>query len=132
MLILKSIVNCIDNSGARACEVINVLKGRRWASAGDEVVVVVKKARTGVQATVAAGAPGSTKVKKGEVSRAVIVRTAAPVRRKDGSIIRFDDNACVLIDKKGQPIGNRVLGVVAQEVRTKGWGKITALAPKVI
>lgn len=65
-------------------------------------------------------------------SRAVIVRTAAPIKRKDGSTIRFDDNACVLVDKKGQPVGNRVLGVVAQEVRNKGWGKITALAPKVV
>jgi hypothetical protein len=65
-------------------------------------------------------------------SRAVIVRTVSPIKRKDGSTVGFDDNACVLVDKKGQPVGNRVLGVVAQEVRTKGWGKITALAPKVV
>ncbi|KAJ3278431.1 ribosomal protein L14 [Rhizoclosmatium globosum] len=135
MLLLKSFAKVIDNSGALVVEVINVMGGARVASLGDEVVCVVKKARP-----VAQGEGGSTsassnavsKLKKGDVARALVVRTVQPVRRLDGTFVKFDDNAVVMLSKQGTPLGNRVLGVVALEARQKRWAKIASLAPKMV
>ncbi len=111
-----------DNSGARRVQCIKVLGGtkRRYASVGDVVVVSVKEA-------IPRG-----RVKKGEVLRAVIVRTAKDIRRSDGSAIRFDKNAAVLIDKQGEPIGTRIFGPVTRELRAKRYMKIISLAPEVL
>ena len=111
-----------DNSGAREVLCFKVLGGskRRYASLGDTVVVTVKNA-----------IPDGT-VKKGQVSRAVIVRTRKEVRRKDGSYIRFDDNAAVLLNSSGEPRGTRVLGPIARELRDSGFMKIVSMAPEVI
>ncbi len=111
-----------DNSGAKKVRCIRVLGGheRRYATLGDLVVVSVKSA-----------IPGGG-VKKGEVSRAVVVRTAKEVRRKDGSYIRFDENAVVLLNQQGEPRGTRIFGPVARELREKKYMKIVSLAPEVI
>ena len=111
-----------DNSGAREVLCFKVLGGSKWryASLGDVVVVTVKNA-----------IPDGT-VKKGQVSRAVIVRTRKEVRRKDGSYIRFDDNAAVLLNSAGEPRGTRVLGPIARELRDSGFMKIVSMAPEVI
>lgn len=111
-----------DNSGAKKIRCIRVLggTGRRYASVGDTIIVSVKTA-----------IPGGN-VKKGEVSKAVIVRTHKEVRRKDGSYIRFDDNAAVLLNQKGDPRGTRIFGPVARELREKSFMKIVSLAPEVI
>ncbi len=111
-----------DNSGARKVMCIKVLGGskRRTAGIGDIIVVSVKDA-------IPRG-----RVKKGEVHQAVIVRTASPVRREDGSIIRFDRNAAVLIDKQGEPIGTRIFGPVTRELRARQFMKIISLAPEVL
>ncbi|MCX6151568.1 MAG: 50S ribosomal protein L14 [Ignavibacteriales bacterium] len=111
-----------DNSGAKKVKCIRVLGGssRRYASVGDTIVVSVKTA-----------IPGGT-VKKGEVSRAVIVRTAKEVKRKDGSYIRFDENAAVLINAQNEPRGTRIFGPVARELRDKKFMKIISLAPEVL
>lgn len=111
-----------DNSGAKSVMCIRVLGGskRRYASVGDIVVVSVKNA-----------IPGGA-VKKGEVSRAVIVRTAKEIRREDGSYIRFDENAAVLIDNQDEPRGTRIFGPVARELREKEFMKIVSLAPEVL
>ena len=111
-----------DNSGAKKVRCIRVLggSGRQYASLGDLIVVSVK-----------AAIPNGT-VKKGEVSRAVIVRTKKEVRRKDGSYIRFDENAAVLIDKQNEPRGTRIFGPVARELREKQFMKIVSLAPEVL
>lgn len=111
-----------DNSGARRVQCIKVLGGskRRYASVGDVVVVSVKEA-------IPRG-----RVKKGEVLRAVIVRTVKDIRRSDGSAIRFDKNAAVLIDKQGEPIGTRIFGPVTRELRAKRYMKIISLAPEVL
>ena len=111
-----------DNSGAREVLCFKVLGGskRRYASLGDVIVVTVKNA-----------IPDGT-VKKGQVSRAVIVRTRKEVRRKDGSYIRFDDNAAVLLNSAGEPRGTRVLGPIARELRDNGFMKIVSMAPEVI
>ena len=111
-----------DNSGAREVLCFKVLGGskRRYASLGDVIVVTVKNA-----------IPDGT-VKKGQVSRAVIVRTRKEVRRKDGSYIRFDDNAAVLLNSAGEPRGTRVLGPIATELRDSGFMKIVSMAPAVI
>ena len=111
-----------DNSGARELMVIRVMGGskRRYGNIGDVVVASVKKA-----------IPNSN-VKKGKVVKAVIVRSVEGVRRKDGSYIRFDDNACVLIRDDKSPIGTRVLGPVARELRDKDYMKIVSLAPEVL
>ncbi|RJP71679.1 MAG: 50S ribosomal protein L14 [Ignavibacteriales bacterium] len=111
-----------DNSGAKKVKCIRVLGGssRRYASVGDTIVVSVKTA-----------IPGGT-VKKGEVSRAVIVRTKKEVRRKDGSYIRFDENAAVLINAQNEPRGTRIFGPVARELRDKKFMKIISLAPEVL
>ena len=111
-----------DNSGARELMVIRVLGGskRRYGNIGDVVVASVKKA-----------IPNSN-IKKGKVVKAVIVRSVEGVRRQDGSYIRFDDNACVLIKEDKSPIGTRVLGPVARELRDKDYMKIISLAPEVL
>jgi len=111
-----------DNSGAKSVRCIRVLGGsdRRYASLGDIIVVSVKSA-----------IPGGT-VKKGEVSRAVIVRTAKEVQRKDGSCIKFDENAAVLLNANNEPRGTRIFGPVARELREKQYMKIISLAPEVI
>ena len=111
-----------DNSGAKKVRCIRVLggSGRRYASVGDLIVVTVKSA-----------VPNSS-VKKGEVSRAVIVRTKKEVRRKDGSYIRFDENAAVLINPQNEPLGTRIFGPVARELREKQYMKIVSLAPEVL
>ncbi len=111
-----------DNSGAKRVRCIRVLggSGRQYASLGDLIVVAVKSA-----------SPNGT-VKKGEVSRAVIVRTKKEVRRKDGSYIRFDENAAVLISNTNEPKGTRIFGPVARELREKQFMKIVSLAPEVL
>lgn len=111
-----------DNSGAKKVQCIRVLGGsdRRYASVGDLIVVAVKSA-----------IPGGG-VKKGEVSRAVVVRTKKEVRRNDGSYIRFDENAAVLLNAQGEPKGTRIFGPVARELRDKKYMKIISLAPEVL
>ncbi len=111
-----------DNSGAKVVTCIKVLGGskRRYASVGDIIVVAVKEAMP------------NSKVKKGEVVRAVVVRTAKEIRRLDGSHIRFDDNSAVLISEQGEPIGTRIFGPVARELRAKNFMKIISLAPEVL
>ena len=111
-----------DNSGAKKCRCIRVLggSGRKYASLGDLIVVSVKSA-----------IPNGS-IKKGEVSRAVIVRTRKEVRRKDGSYIRFDENAAVLLNAQNEPRGTRIFGPVARELREKQFMKIVSLAPEVL
>jgi large subunit ribosomal protein L14 len=115
-------LNVADNTGAKLVECIKVLGGtrRRYAGVGDVIVVSVKDA-----------IPGGT-VKKGQMSKAVIVRTRKETQRRDGSCIRFDENAAVLITEAGEPRGTRVFGPVARELREKGYMKIISLAPEVI
>jgi large subunit ribosomal protein L14 len=122
MIQSETVLNVADNTGAKSVQCIKVLGGtrRRYAAVGDVVVVAVKVA-----------APRGI-VKKKSVERAVIVRTKKMTRRKDGSGIRFDDNACVIISKDGQPKGTRVFGPVARELRGKGFQKIVSLAPDVL
>ncbi len=118
----ESNLDVADNSGARRVQCIKVLGGskRKTAGVGDVIVVSVKEA-------IPRG-----KVKKGTVERAVIVRTAYPVRRADGTVIRFDRNAAVLINKQNEPIGTRIFGPVVRELRAKKFMKIISLAPEVL
>lgn len=111
-----------DNSGAKVLYCIKVLGGtrRRYASIGDIVVVAVKEAIP------------NAKVKKGDVLKAVVVRTKKEIRRSDGSYIRFDDNSAILINAHKEPIGTRIFGPVARELRAKGFMKIISLAPEVL
>jgi len=122
MIQTESNLDVADNSGAKRVQCIKVLGGskRRFASVGDVIVVAVQEA-------IPRG-----KVKKGEVVQAVIVRTAFPVRRPDGSAIRFDRNAAVLINKQREPIGTRIFGPVVRELRGKKFMKIISLAPEVL
>lgn len=122
MLQQESRANVADNSGAKEVLVIRVLGGtkRRYAHIGDKVVVAVKKALP------------TGGVKKGAVATAVVVRTTHPVRRKDGSYIRFDDNAVVLLNTQDEPRGTRIFGPVARELRDKQFMKIVSLAPEVL
>jgi len=122
MIQMQTNLDVADNSGARRVQCIKVLGGskRRTAGVGDVIVVSVKEA-------IPRG-----KVKKGEVRRAVIVRTRFPVRRSDGSVIRFDRNAAVLINAQGEPIGTRIFGPVPRELRLKNQMKIVSLAPEVL
>ena len=122
MLQQESRLKVADNTGAKEVLVIRVLGGtkRRYASLGDRIVITVKNAT-----------PSGT-VKKGQVSNAVVVRTIKEVRRSDGSYIRFDDNACVLLNETGEMIGTRVFGPVARELRDKQFMKIVSLAPEVL
>ncbi len=115
-------LNVADNSGAKKVLCIRVLGGtrRRYAKVGDTIVVTVKEA-----------IPNS-KVKKGDVTRAVVVRTKKEIPRPDGSLIRFDENAAVLINQYGEPVGTRIFGPVARELRAKRYMKIVSLAPEVL
>ena len=121
MIQQESRLKVADNSGAKEVLCIRVLGGsrRRYASIGDVIVVTVKDA-----------SPGG--VKKGTVSKAVVVRTRKEIRRKDGSYIRFDDNACVLLNATGEIRGTRIFGPVARELREKQYMKIVSLAPEVL
>jgi ribosomal protein L14 len=127
-----NILQVIDNSGALVVECVNVLKNKvrnGWGGIGDEIVCVVKRARP---VSVAVGQQASAvKVRRGDVRRAVIVRTRKSERRPDGRIVRFDDNAAVLLNNKREMLGTRIGGLVSAQLRMKGWGKIVALAPKV-
>lgn len=122
MIQTESILNSADNTGAKRLLCIKVLGGskRRYASIGDIIVVSVKEA-----------SPGG-KVKKGDVKKGVIVRTKKEIRRPDGSYIRFDENAVVLVDDKKEPLGTRIFGAVARELRAKKYMKIISLAPEVL
>ena len=122
MIQTESILNVADNSGARRVLCIRVMGGhqRRYASIGDVIVAAVQEA-----------APES-KVKKGEVVKAVVVRTKKEIHRKDGTYIRFDDNSAVLINAQLEPLGTRVFGPVARELRGKKFMKIISLAPEVL
>jgi len=122
MIQVESRLDVADNSGAREVMCIKVLGGskRKYASVGDVIVVSIKDALP------------RGKVKKGDVHRAVIVRTKQAVKRTDGSLISFDANAAVLINKQGEPIGSRIFGPVTRELRSSGYMKIISLAPEVL
>lgn len=122
MIQMTTVLNSADNSGAKKLFCIKVLGGskRKYASVGDVIVVSVKEALP------------NAKVKKGDVKKGVIVRTKKEVRRRDGSYIRFDDNSVVLIDNNGEPLGTRIFGPVARELRAKKFMKIISLAPEVL
>ena len=122
MIQMQTNLDVADNSGARRVMCIKVLGGskRKYASVGDIIVVSIKEA-------IPRG-----RVKKGDVMRAVVVRTAKDIRRSDGSVIRFDNNAAVLVDNKKEPIGTRIFGPVPRELRAKSHMKIISLAPEVL
>ena len=122
MIQMRTMLNAADNSGARRLMCIKVLGGskRRYAGVGDVIKVSIKDAIP------------KGKVKKGEVYSAVVVRTTKGVRRADGSLIRFDDNAAVLLTNKLEPIGTRIFGPVTRELRTENFMKIISLAPEVL
>ena len=122
MIQMSSVLDVADNSGAKKLYCIKVLGGskRRYASVGDVIMCSVREA-----------IPGS-KVKKGEVARAVVVRTSKEIARSDGSYIRFDGNSAVLITKENEPVGTRIFGPVARELRAKRFMKIVSLAPEVL
>jgi large subunit ribosomal protein L14 len=122
MIQMQTVLNVADNSGAKKVACIKVLGGskRRYAGVGDVIVVSVKEA-----------IPNS-KVKKGDVMKAVIVRTAKETRRADGSFLKFDDNSAVLINNQMEPVGTRIFGPVARELRAKQFMKIISLAPEVL
>lgn len=121
MLQQQSILEVADNTGARKVLMIRRLgQNKRIASVGDIIVVAVKDSIP------------EASVKKGSVVKAVIVRSKAPIRRSDGSLLRFDTNACVIIDEKGNPKGTRIFGPVARELRQKKFTKIISLAPEVL
>lgn len=145
-------LNCIDNSGAAIVECALVVGQKRHATigrfrshtsqsiiprgppaakldtSGDRIVAIVQKQRGASDAGMGA-ASAANKVKRGDIRHAIIVRTRKQVQRPDGSVVRFDDNACVLINKAGDPIGTRVNGVVGAELRRRGWSKILSMAP---
>lgn len=122
MIQVQTIFDVADNSGAKKLFCVKVIGGsqRRYASVGDVVVVSVKEAMP------------HSKIKKGEVLRAVIVRTKKEVNRPDGSFIRFDNNSAVLLNKQNEPVGTRIFGPVARELRFKNFMKIVSLAPEVL
>ncbi|MEY3703765.1 MAG: hypothetical protein RLZZ561_1385 [Pseudomonadota bacterium] len=122
MIQMQSNLDVADNSGAKRVQCIKVLGGskRRFAGVGDVIVVSIKEAQP------------RGKVKKGDVHRAVIVRTAKDIHRPDGSTIRFDGNAAVLVNKNEEPIGTRIFGPVCRELRAKNFMKIISLAPEVL
>ncbi len=122
MIQMQTVLNAADNSGAKKLYTIKILGGskRAYASVGDVIVVSVREAIP------------KSKVKKGEVTRAVVVRTAKELRRADGSYIRFDGNAAVLINSQNEPVGTRIFGPVARELRAKRFMKIISLAPEVL
>ncbi|PWN27128.1 ribosomal protein L14 [Jaminaea rosea] len=133
MLGLKATMAVIDNSGGLIAECVNVLRkpmSRGLATVGDEIVVVIQKARPiPLNATGPASAP---KIRRGDVRHAVVVRTRKELKRPDGRVVRFDDNACVLLNNRKEPLGTRISGAVASELRGRGWGKILSLAGKVV
>ena len=122
MIQVESTLDVADNSGAKKVQCIKVLGGskRRYAGVGDIIVISVKEAMP------------HAKVKKGEVMKAVVVRTKKEVGRPDGTFIKFDTNSAVLLTKQGEPIGTRILGPVARELRSKNFMKIVSLAPEVL
>jgi len=122
MIQMQTVLDVADNSGAKRIMCVKVLGGskRRYASVGDIVVVSIREALP------------NSKVSKGDVARAVIVRTAKEIGRSDGSYIRFDDNSAVLVSAQGEPIGTRIFGPVARELRSKRFMKIVSLAPEVL
>ena len=122
MIQMQTNLDVADNSGARRVMCIKVLGGskRRYASVGDKIVVSVKEA-------IPRG-----RVKKGDVLQAIVVRTSSPIKRKDGSLIRFDKNAAVIVNKQSEPIGTRIFGPVPRELRAKNHMKIISLAPEVL
>jgi large subunit ribosomal protein L14 len=121
MIQMESKIAVADNTGARSAKMIGVLgKRTRFAHVGDIITAHVRDSIPTAQ------------VKKGSVVQAVIVRTSAPIRRSDGSVLRFDGNACVIIDKDGNPRGTRIFGPVARELREKKFMKIVSLAPEVL
>ncbi len=122
MIQVETNLDVADNSGARKVQCIKVIggAGRRYASVGDVIIVSVKKAIP------------NGKVKQGDVQRALIVRTKKEIKRADGSAIRFDSNAAVLVNKDGEPIGTRIFGPVTRELRAHGYVKIMSLAPEVL
>jgi len=122
MIQMQTVLNVADNSGAKKVACIKVLGGsrRRYASLGDVIVIAVKEALP------------NSKVKKGDVMKAVVVRTVKEVRRADGSYLKFDDNSAVLISNQMEPIGTRIFGPVARELRAKQFMKIVSLAPEVL
>jgi large subunit ribosomal protein L14 len=122
MIQMQTVLDIADNSGAKRVMCIKVLGGskRRYASVGDLIVVSIKDAMP------------NSKVKKGDVHKAVVVRTAKEIARKDGSFVRFDTNSAVLINNQKEPIGNRIFGPVARELRGKDFMKIISLAPEVV
>ncbi|MBA2482378.1 MAG: 50S ribosomal protein L14 [Planctomycetes bacterium] len=122
MIQMQTWLDVADNSGAKRAMCIKVLGGshRRYASVGDVIVVTIKKAIP------------TSEVKQKAVQKAVIVRTAAPIRREDGSYVRFDNNAVVLLDKDLNPVGTRIFGPVARELRSRNFMKIVSLAPEVV
>jgi large subunit ribosomal protein L14 len=122
MIQTETVLNVADNSGGKKVLCIRVLGGtrRRYARVGDVIVVTVKEAIP------------NAKVKKGEVMRAVIVRTIKQIRREDDTAVRFDENAAVLLSNSGEPVGTRIFGPVARELRGKGFMKIISLAPEVL
>ncbi|KAL8941839.1 MAG: hypothetical protein Q9211_001647 [Gyalolechia sp. 1 TL-2023] len=123
-------LNCIDNSGATVVECIANLKMKRHARIGDRIIVVVQKSRNlgEVGPGGSAGSNTAAKVRRGDIRHAIVVRTAKKVQRPDGMVVKFDDNACALIGKNGEPIGTRINGVVGSELRDKKWSKILSLA----
>lgn len=132
MIYLKTFLKVIDNSGAELVECIKVLRKSpmNCAHVGDKIVVVVQEAKP--LSSQITGASASNRVKRGDICRAVVVRTKYPIQREDGTVIRFDDNACVLINQKDEPIGTRVSSVVARELRKKNFAKVISLAPRVV
>ena len=122
MIQMQTVLDVADNSGAKWVACIKVLGGtkRRYATIGDVIVVSIKEAVV------------NSKVKKGDVARAVIVRTKREVKRPDGSYIKFDANSAVMVTKEGEPIGTRIFGPVARELRAKKFMKIISLAPEVL
>ena len=122
MIQTESVLNVADNSGAKKVLCIKVLGGskRRYAGVGDVIVVTVKEAMP------------NSKVKKGDVLKAVIVRTSKEIRRMDDTVLRFDDNSAVLLTGSGDPVGTRIFGPIARELRAKGYMKIISLAPEVL
>ncbi|KGQ08030.1 54S ribosomal protein L38 [Beauveria bassiana D1-5] len=156
MIQLKTILNCIDNSGAALVECALVVGQKRHARigtheispanpshstqlprhattpqltlTGDRIVVVVQEHRAAASSGMS-GVSNAAKVKRGDMRHAVVVRTKYPTQRRDGSVVRFADNACVLLNKAGDPVGSRINGVVGAELKRKKWSKILSMAP---
>ena len=122
MIQMQTVLDVADNSGAKKLMCVKVLGGsrRRYATIGDVVVVSIREAMP------------NSKVKKGDVAKAVVVRTSKEIRRADGSYIRFDNNSAVLVNAQGEPVGTRIFGPVARELRAKKFMKIVSLAPEVL